>query len=486
MKYLKPWLSLVLFVCFTTQAQDILQLTENSLKNYLGEKNLNGFSSMISQEQAIVSQKENKDQYSTSAFANATYINTNEEAFIAFQPIISPQNIIELGVRKKIPYGLDLEASVGFDNRQFDLGSGKESPSIATSSLNINMNLWKNFLGKLDQANLNSFQLQEKRADIQNKINQSQQLYTLRSMFWNLVAVNEQIKISQSMADLAKKQLNNAQSRYRQSASDLAEVSFYRSQLASRNNAVIVYNYNKQVIVDQFKKMIPELSNYSDIQVKDFDLQKARIDVLQCVNSIQQSSSVPENETLYSELIKVVKDYYTTQNKIHKTYDDIDINLNANIYTRAVDPSAFDALEESFTENRRGIMASLNINVPLGNTKTEANKTKLNQMMLDNEIRTLRQNFLSQYQFVQKNASLLLQSIEQQKNNLDSLKIRSREILKKFNQGRLSISDYISDQDRLLQTELQLIDSQNLIVQTMLDYLNIFSKSPCAFNEVSL
>ncbi|HMQ10781.1 MAG TPA: TolC family protein [Oligoflexia bacterium] len=486
MKHLKYCLSLIVLISFTSRAQDILELTESSLKDYLGEKNLNSFNTIIAQEQATVNQKEFKDQYSASAFANATYINTNEEAFIAFQPIISPQNIVEFGVRKKIPYGLDVEASIGFDNRQFDLGSGNENPSIATSSLNINMNLWKNFLGKLDQANLNSFQLQQKRADIQNKINHAQQLYTLRSMFWNLVAVNEQIKISQSMADLAKQQLNNAQSRYRQSAADLAEVSFYRSQLASRNNAVIVYNYNKQVIVDQFKKVIPELSQYSDIQVKDFDSQKTRSDVLQCVNFIQQSVSVPEDQTLYSELIKVVKDFYTTQNKIHKTYDDIDINLNANIYTRAVDPSAFDAFEESFAENRRGLMASLNINVPLGNSKTEVNKTKLNQMMLDNEIKTLRQNFLTQFQFVQKNASLLLQSIEQQKNNLDSLKTRSREILKKFNQGRLSISDYISDQDRLLQTELQLVDSQNLIIQTMLDYLNIFSKSPCAFNQVSV
>ncbi|MCI5072818.1 TolC family protein [bacterium] len=486
MKYLKPWFSLILLSSFLVQAQDALQLSEKDLTRYVGEKNLNNLNSLIAQEQANVNQKEFKDQYSASAFANATYINTNEEAFIAFQPIISPQNIVEFGVRKKIPYGFDVQASIGFDNRRFNLGADEERPSIATSSLEVNMNLWKNFLGKLDKANLNSFQLQQTRSKLENKINQSQQLYILRSMFWNLVAVNQQIQISQSMADLAKKQLNNAQRRYRQSASDLAEVSFYRSQLASRNNAVIVYNYNKQTIVNQFKKAIPEFSQYTDIQVKDLDLEKARKDVLECVNAVQASSSVPENQTLYSDLIAVIKKYYSNQAKIHKTYDDVDINLNTSIYTRAVDPSALDAFEESFLENRRGLRASLSINIPLGNTKTESDKLKLNQMMLNSEIKSLRQNFLTQYQLIQKSSYLLLQSIEQQKDNLNSLKQRSKEILRKFNQGRLSISDYISDQDRLLQTELQLIDSQNLIIQTMLDYLNIFSKSQCAFNQVSL
>ena len=90
----------------------------------------------------------------------------------------------------------------------------------------------------------------------------------------------------------------------------------------------------------------------------------------------------------------------------------------------------------------------------------------------------------SQHQFINQSIAYLLAAIQSQGVSKKNLEIRVADVKRKYRQGRISVTEYIVDQDNLLQTELQIIETKYLVVKTLLDYLSIFTHTPCAFNRI--
>ena len=53
---------------------------------------------------------------------------------------------------------------------------------------------------------------------------------------------------------------------------------------------------------------------------------------------------------------------------------------------------------------------------------------------------------------------------------------------KKYNQGRISLSELIQDEDSLFESELMVARTKYNIINLLLDYLSIFNKTECDFN----
>ncbi|MEK6624639.1 MAG: hypothetical protein AABY86_06715, partial [Bdellovibrionota bacterium] len=73
----------------------------------------------------------------------------------------------------------------------------------------------------------------------------------------------------------------------------------------------------------------------------------------------------------------------------------------------------------------------------------------------------------------------------QKKNamNLEhSLKITKR----KYQQARLSLNELITEQDTFFANELDQISTKLTVIHTVLDYLSIFTETPCALNQTKL
>lgn len=53
---------------------------------------------------------------------------------------------------------------------------------------------------------------------------------------------------------------------------------------------------------------------------------------------------------------------------------------------------------------------------------------------------------------------------------------------KKYRQARVSFSTFIQDQDALLGSELSVINVKTEMLATVIDYLSVYTETPCQFN----
>ncbi|MCB0327468.1 MAG: TolC family protein [Bdellovibrionales bacterium] len=463
-----------------TQVQKLREMDLWNLAAALSPEQLRLSNKLLENE---VATQEFENQYVPETFGMAMYRRTNEEPFIAFNPIISPQSVFEGGIQKKFRAGISANAAIGLDNRTFAFNGNQQNPSIATARVGFNIDLWKNFLGKFDRETLKSIQANKEYAEVYRKIGQHRYWISLRSIFWNLITLDQQIELAQTMLQHAKQQEKEVQRRYRDQAADLAELSLYQSQSASRQSEVLHLEFQREQYVKQLASMLPQFSS-KKIQIISEDPEQVRAKVLHCIANVQSYENLPSQATHYDELLEAVSQNKKAQIKLAQNYGSVDVNLAGNVFSTAVDPEIAPAFGEVFGEKRQGFQVQLNVSVPLGKGDTKKKKTLLAEQELQRERQEIQLMMQSSFDFIQKSIPLLLTSIESQKKNIDSLQVRTREGRKKYNQGRISLSDYISDQDRLLQSELNLKSSQNMVIQTLLQYLEIFDQTQCTFNQV--
>jgi hypothetical protein len=55
---------------------------------------------------------------------------------------------------------------------------------------------------------------------------------------------------------------------------------------------------------------------------------------------------------------------------------------------------------------------------------------------------------------------------------------------KKFKEARLNVNDLTQDQDAFLNSSLTTISTQLEILNTLFDYLVVFTETPCEFNRI--
>jgi len=55
---------------------------------------------------------------------------------------------------------------------------------------------------------------------------------------------------------------------------------------------------------------------------------------------------------------------------------------------------------------------------------------------------------------------------------------------RKFNQARIPVSALILDQDALFSSDLSIVDTKLAVLNTLLDYIVVFTETPCSFNKI--
>ncbi|MEZ4703977.1 MAG: TolC family protein [Bdellovibrionota bacterium] len=479
-------LGLITFTIFSSAlsfGQEVQEIHEKDLWSYASSKSpefLRLTSQALENEVAF---SELKDRYAPEAFGMAMYRRTNEEPFIAFNPVVSPQSVFEAGVRKKFNVGITGKASVGLDNRNFQFNGSTQTPSIATARIGFTMDLWKNFLGRLDRAELQALEANQQQSYLYQSIGQHAFWINLRSIYWNLIMLDEQIELAQKMYEHAQQQEKVVRKQYQEQASDMAELSLYQSQTSSRQNEVLHLKFQREQQIQRLASMVPAFSE-KNIKIVPESAEIVRGKVLGCIATIQGFQSLPKDTTQYDEILEQVSAHRKAQLTQARSYSEVDVNLSGDVFSTAVDPEIAPAFGEVFGEKRQGFQVQLNVSVPLGKKDTEKKKLHLVTQQQEKDESEIRLMMQSSFDFIKKSIPLLITSIEAQKRDIDSLVVRTREVKKKYNQGRISIGDYISDQDRLLQSELALRSSQNIVIQTLLQYLSVYGQTDCDFNKV--
>jgi hypothetical protein len=106
----------------------------------------------------------------------------------------------------------------------------------------------------------------------------------------------------------------------------------------------------------------------------------------------------------------------------------------------------------------------------------------LEEKRFDAEIGSLEARLQSTHEQIKNSIPLIMQVLKNQRENAGWLRKRTASEQRKFAQARVSVVNLINDQDALLSSELDVISSQLNVMNLLLDYLAIFTDTPCDFN----
>lgn len=446
---------------------------------------------------ASVREGETNLRFAPEIFGKGAYSETNERAIIQFQPVFSPIKQAQLGVRKNFKEGFETQAYVSTDQRSaVNPFIGKiQNATTTTLAFTAQMDIWKNVLGRNTKREVESAELEKKRAELQKQIQLRTFQISLRRIYWSLVANNESINISDQLLKTAEQQLSESKRRFKDSVAEADEVARYEAQLANRQGTRLYYLYQKETFIKQLRNLLPDLST-SEIVLDDYDLKKTISEVLVCTATIAQQPSVPYQYTQYDEIVSMLRQIRSNNSVINSRFADPDVKLYGTVKSTGVGSDSVrqgyvrgnfgDSLDDQTEQNRTGYEVGVNFSIPLGDTKESTQKVKelYDEKRLQASINSTDAQVVSTHQQLSKSIALLTDVIRAQRMSSEQLSKRLAIMRKKYQQARVSVDQLVLDQDALLNSELTTIDIQLQILNTLFDYLVVYTETPCPFNRI--
>ena len=437
-----------------------------------------------------------EEQFAPEAFGKASYAETQERPIIQFIPIFSPVKTAQLGVRKKFSKGFDTQLMATTDQRSASSARSGTYDNVTTTvlSFTMQMDLWKDLFGRVTDAQRQNAQLESQKAVLEKEIRSKVFDIALRRIYWNLVALEEQLKITERLKVTSGQQLQDSKKRLQNSIGDAGDVARYEAQVASRSSQLIFLNYQREILLKQLKTLLPDIGKY-DLELSKYDIDKAIGEVVHCTQVIMRENAVPYQFTKYDEVVSLLREVKSRQRLINDRYSDIDIKLFGTVRSTGVGSDQIstteyrgsfgDAYKDMKNNNRAGYEAGINFVLPLGDAKENTQKTKslYDEMKLNAAMNQSDSQLVSTHTQLAKSMQLIQDVIATQRIGTAALEKRLKVIQTKYSQARISVNDLILDQDALLNSEFSTVDAQLQAVNVVLDYLTVFTETPCEFNR---
>ena len=417
---------------------------------------------------------------------------TREKAINPFIPVFSPINQYKLGVSKNYKYGMNSKLEASVDSRT---ANGFNSINTSIVSLELGFDLWSDFLGRMSKRQLENASLSNKQKKLKEQIDMKVFESNTRKLYWAMVANAQKYKLTQRLLETAQKQARDAKKRQKKSIADNSEVARYQSQVSLREGQLLLLKYEKENLVKNLKTTFPSLNGES-IDVARYNLDKTVSEILSCTQVIGSKKSAPYDYTFYDEIVSLLSNVQKNQEIIDES-SSIDVQLTTKFKTTGVgsnetavgsnryEGSFQDSLDDIDNNNRSGFEAGLVFNIPLGSTSEdlkEVNKL-INKKRLTAELKEVDANLISTHTQISNAIKILSNVMKTQKTNARSLNTRVKDMRKKYSQARIPLYALIQDEDELMNNDLNIIDTQLTILNTLLDYFIVFSETPCAFNR---
>tara|TARA_R110000868_G_scaffold117600_3_gene312232 strand:- start:29259 stop:30710 length:1452 start_codon:yes stop_codon:yes gene_type:complete len=421
------------------------------------------------------------DQYHWRLQTDASYLQAKERSLNQFAPVTTDVSQLQAAIIKPFSSGLSVGVSA-FSNQVTN--SFTKDATDTGFGLNLSVDLMKNLFGKLSKAQINNAEALYEKAKLERLIQEKAFLQGLRRIYWSIVATNEQIKISKGLLDTSLKQLADTEKRRKSNVADEGDVARSRSQVASRKSNILLLEYQRESQIQQLKEQIPTLAD-KKIVLDKVDLTGAIVEVLACTSVIQSHKVTPYEYTNYDEVLELVKSAYLEKQAVTDASDGWDLTLNGEAKYFGKDLSYDSSIDGISGDPQRRYSVGLQLNIPLDGRKTVTEDTMKRidekRFMAEKEMITARLN--AYHSQTLTNIGLLQSAVRTQGQNSQDLQTSLKSAQKKFNQARLSFRELITDQDLLLQSNLDEVRTKLTVLTTLLDYFSVFNQTPCGLNQ---
>ena len=461
-----------------------VSLQDGDLKRYLNAKS--------PQYNAIISPGEGvKEGYSRFVDQYATFVYSQTDTFESDSPLESIwRKQQSLGVKKKFGWGVDTNLSYTYRYEKLGpsapLNLAGQELYIPLLNMDLEVDLWKNFLGRLDKAKRQNLVQKLKTSQIHSKLQLNTFHLQLRSLYWSLVSQERRIKIFEDLVRATKVAYREMQSRLRDNVADPGNVANMAATVskaeADHRTAVIQRNF----IERELKTLIPELQKF-DIKVNsDYSLIRKTIrKCVSCAQSMGRMREIPLQYTEYDELINSLVGELNLKLKELEEYDSLDIKFNLKGNSFGFDPDSGEAISQPFSFDTTQYQAMVTATMPLGNpANTRVISIANEKRMVAIEKEKISADFFAAHQNLQRNFGPLERAVDLYHKSIKEQKRAFKNTQKKFRQGRISVIEYISDQNRLLTSKLEVLAIEEKIITEMLKYYMTYNLAPCDFNRI--
>ena len=422
------------------------------------------------------------DKFNTNLTTSASYLVTEEKQFAQFIPVTSPIKNVNLSVNRKFSNGLSL--GVRGYSEQFSNNFVSDASTMGVT-LNLGLDLWREFIGKKTTSLLEKAKEESHQAEHFKNISIARFKNSIRKIYWALVANAEELKVTNELLSSSIKQVKEAKKRYKNNIADRGEVARYQSQVSARKSSIISLKYERASIVKGLKELIPEIS-LKKIQLSPYDIDKTIALVLACTETIANNNLPPLENTFYDDIVASLEKQELLEEKVNNTYDDIDLKFQTEYGYKGRANSRGDSLSDLQDDPRVNYAVGLTLNIPLDKKKKTTAEvikkaTKLKYKSLRQKQMAKIKSFHSQ---TIRQINLLRNIIKNQADNTKYLAISLKTSKRKYNQARLTVEQLVQEQDSYLQSNLDEIRTKLAIINTIFDYLSVYTETPCKFNRI--
>lgn len=475
-------LFLLAFSVIKTQGEETIYIDEKFLKESLSENPPTVDQINATLFNAQVGEKRIDDQFNTNLEASANYLRTEEKQFAQFIPVTSPVSEYNVKVSRAFTNGVSVGLR-GF-SEQFSNNFVADA-STAGISFQLGVNLWKDLISKRTESQLEQAKAGSQQAQWESEIALATFQNSLRKIYWSLVANAEALKISEGLIKTSEKQVKEAKNRLKNNIADAGEVARYQSQLSARKANIISLKYEKASLVQSLKELLPHIS-LKNVELKPYDINSTIGEVLACTSIIASEGAPPLKHTYYDEIVNLLDKQEKLDKRINDSYDDIDVQLQSEVGLKGRDNSRSDSFSDLSDDGRENYAVGLTLNIPLEQKKKTTREILNKASKL--RYRSQKQRELARIKAfhtqVVRQISLLREIIRNQQENTKYLGLSLKTSKKKYNQARLTVEQLVQEQDAYLQSNLDEIRTKLTVINTIFDYLSVYTKTPCAMNTI--
>jgi len=442
-------------------------------------------------EQAKLQASQTQEQFSAYFMAGANYIKTKERALISFSPVFSPVKQGYARYQKKFLKGFSLETGINLDKRSTLTQSGPTAlrdASTVSPFIGVEIDLWKDFLGRVSGVDLINSQKQIEKSKLERKMNQTRFLITLRRVYWSLVANDLSMNISESLGKTNKRQLKMMRKRQKSGVADSGDVALFNSQVISNEADIEELRSGNLSLEHQLRTLLPGFKN-EKLKLGAYNPNKALLEILNCTAKVIKHEETPYEYTYQDEILDLISKMNKNIMKKTNAYSDIDVKFKGRVSLKGIDTnttggSFSGAIDDFRDQGRESLEFGLEVKVPIGSQtrKSESILKRMNRLKVDAIVLSMKNQLELTHQSFVRNIGTLENLVTLSEKNTQTLKKRLKVMERKFSQARISEADLINDQKSFLASNLGTIGLKLKILNTVFDYFEVFPDFPCGFN----
>ncbi len=422
-------------------------------------------------------------QYDPTLTGSYSYASSNEQAIIQFAPVFKPQKIASLTLSKQNSIGVDFNTQLF--SQQISTADGFINNATQTGvRFGIEIDLWKNFFGSLDQSQLQSARINKDINDIQAEVSRESFVIDTRKIYWSLVANELSLELSKELVKTARAQLVESQRRIKDGLGDSGDVARNQAQLQSRESSVLFFSYQKEQIVANLKSVLPDFK-YDQVIVRQSEALQVEQKAYQCIGLILQQNKMDATHSKYYEIMSLLQQRKTHEIELADSTDSIDLKLKGAYQASGVSDSHSEAFDRLTNQFRNGYEVGVALSIPLGGDISDARRASSSSTknQFSAQADEIMLKLRSEHEKIKKSVDLLKRATRSQNDTVASLRKSLNQTRRKYKQARVSLNTYILEQDNLFNSELQLIETKLRVLHLLLDYFKVFTDHPCALNH---